>query len=134
MSTFTVLGVDSSTRKDRVVVVEAGTEDGAAELALERGLAQVKAVRPFEEDRPRAAHADQLPAAAQRPWSPSRPRDMADAVARGVFGGIAGILLTVMWSVLLTLVVFPPQEAILPAAILITAVVVLWSVLSRLRR
>ncbi len=128
MSTFTVLGVDASTRRERVVVVEAGTEDGAAELALEQGLSQVKAVRPFEESRPAS------PDIAATPWTPTRPRDLADAVARGVFGGIAGILLTVMWSVLLTLVVFPPQEAILPAAILITAVVVLWSVLSRLRR
>lgn len=100
MGTFTVLGIDSSTRRERVVVVEALSETEAAESALEQGFVEVKKVRLDTISPPKSADA---------PWYADRraaANVIARAVARGVFfGGLAAIVvvlgllfvLAVMW-------------------------------------
>lgn len=95
MSTFSVLGVDRDTRKERVVVVEAGSEDQAAESALEHGLAQVKGVRAFDGPKPVAAHL---------PWYADQAtafRLIVRAVKHGVFWGLVwfAILSSIVWFV-----------------------------------
>jgi hypothetical protein len=88
MPTFTVLGVDSSTRRDRVVVVDADGEDQAAETALEQGLVEVKKVRSFDAPRPEAGP----------PWYENRKtakKVIAHAVAKGVFSGVLGAVIVI---------------------------------------
>jgi len=63
-------------------------------------------------------------------WSPSRPRDLSDAIARGVFAGLSSMVMVVAWISFL----FGPFNVGLLSAASITLVCAVLVGCDRLRR
>lgn len=129
MATYSILGTDRRTDKETVLELDAASEAEAAESAMERGV-QIKKIRVRE--RPEAGNRpDVLPPV----WSPSRPRDLADQVERGVFAGVAKLLLCATWLVIgASFLASTTGGIVLASASLGTVVLMLWMFIDRWRK
>jgi len=123
MPSFSILASDRSTGKETVLELDAPNETEAVDEALSRGL-QVKKVRAT------SVPSSTEPAHVMSSWSPSRPRDLSDAIARGVFAGLSSMVMVVAWISFL----FGPFNVGLLSAASITLVCAVLVGFDRLRR